>query len=128
MSHQIKRRRKTLIPADWQDLIVSFSIRVFWALVILLIGWLLARLFTRLVKSAMGKTHVDESLVKFVGHLVYYYILVFAVIGVLGRLGVATASLIAMVGAIGLAISLALQGSYQTLSQGCLSSCSALTK
>ena len=64
-----------LIPATWQDFIVNFSIRVFWALVILLLGWLLARLFARLVKGAMGKANVDVSLIKFTGHVVYYSIL-----------------------------------------------------
>jgi small conductance mechanosensitive channel len=109
-----------MIPATWQDLIVNFSIKVFWALVILLLGWLLARLFARLIKSAMGKANVDESLVKFTGHLVYYAILVFAVVGALDRLGVATASLIAVVGAIGLAIGLALQGSLSNFAAGVL--------
>jgi small conductance mechanosensitive channel len=109
-----------LIPATWQEYIVNFSIRVFWALVILLLGWLLARLFTRLIKRIMGKANVDESLVKFTGHLVYYSILVFAVVGALDRLGVATTSLIAVVGAIGLAIGLALQGSLSNFAAGVL--------
>ena len=108
------------IPETWQDLIINFSIRVFWALVILLLGWLLARLFTRLVKSGMRKANVDESLAKFTGHLVYYSILVFAVVGALDRLGVATASLIAVVGAVGLAIGLALQGSLSNFAAGVL--------
>ena len=108
------------IPETWQDLAVNFSIRIFWALVILLVGWLLARLITRLVKSGMRKANVDESLTKFAGHLVYYSILVFAVVGALDRLGVATASLIAVVGAVGLAIGLALQGSLSNFAAGVL--------
>ena len=109
-----------LIPATWQDLIVNFSMRIFWAIVILLLGWLLARLATQLVKSAMGKANVDESLAKFTGHLVYYAILVFAVVGALDRLGVATTSIIAVVGAVGLAIGLALQGSLSNFAAGVL--------
>lgn len=109
-----------LLPENWQELVVNFSMRIFWALVILLLGWLLARLFRKLVRSAMGKANVDESLVRFTGHLVYYSILVFAVVGALDRLGVATASLIAVVGAIGLAIGLALQGSLSNFAAGVL--------
>jgi small conductance mechanosensitive channel len=112
--------KEMFVPETWQDVIINFSIRVFWALVILLLGWLLARLFTRLVKSGMRKANVDESLAKFTGHLVYYAILVFAVVGALDRLGVATASIIAVVGAIGLAIGLALQGALGNFAAGVL--------
>ena len=68
----------------------------------------------------MTKGQVDSTLVSFVSNLVYITLLVFIVIAALGQLGIQTTSFIAVIGAAGLAIGLALQGSLANFAAGFL--------
>ncbi len=103
-----------------QDSVMTFGLNVLAALAILIIGQWLAKLIGRTTKKVMTRRGVDPTLVNFTTSLVYYAALAFVVIAALNRLGVQTASLIAVLGAAGLAIGLALQGSLSNFAAGVL--------
>jgi small conductance mechanosensitive channel len=99
---------------------VQFLINLVSAAVIFLIGRWVARCVAGLIKKTMDKAKVDPTLSKFVKNLTYSLLLVFVVIAALGRLGVQTGSFIAIIGAAGLAVGLALQGSLSNFAAGVL--------
>lgn len=103
-----------------QSLAVTYGLNLLWAIVIVIIGRWAAGLASRVLKKGLAKTDIDDSLVKFVGQLVYIGILVFAIIAAFERLGVETTSFIAILGAAGLAIGLALQGALGNFAAGVL--------
>ena len=91
------------------------------ALVILLIGWNIARLAKSITYKRMLKNKkIDDSVAKFSSNIVYILFLVFTLIAFLNQLNVATASVIAVLGAAGLAVAFALQGSLSNLASGVL--------
>lgn len=110
----------TQILTTAQDLITKFGLNLIAALAILLIGQWLSKLFRRFMKRLMSGAGVDPTLVSFASNLLYYSILGFVVIAALNRLGVQTASVIALLGAAGLAVGLALQGSLSNFAAGVL--------
>ena len=103
-----------------QDLITRFGLNLLAAIVIFFIGQWIAAFVRRLVRRLMSKANIDSTLTSFVGNLAYYGVVAFAVIAALNRLGVQTASLIAILGAAGLAVGLALQGSLANFAAGVL--------
>ena len=107
---------KTLIAENG----IQFLINILTAAAVFLIGKWLAKTIAGLLKKAMDKSNVDPTLSTFSKNLVYSALLVFVVIAALGQLGVRTGSFIAIVGAAGLAIGLALQGSLSNFAAGVL--------
>jgi small conductance mechanosensitive channel len=87
---------------------------------ILIIGWIVAKCIRALTRKLMVKSKVDETLVSFVSSLVYIGVMAFVVIAALSKLGIQTASFVAILGAAGLAIGLALQGSLANFAAGVL--------
>jgi small conductance mechanosensitive channel len=102
------------------ELLTLYGLRVIAAIVILIVGRWVAKIFKTIVKKVMTKRNVDQTIVSFVGSLSYYVLLVFFVIAALSQLGVQTTSFVAIVGAAGLAIGLALQGSLANFAAGFL--------
>ena len=102
------------------ELLAVYGMRVVAAIIILVVGRWVARGISNLIKRVMRKSKTDETLVSFVGNLSYVGLLVFVVIAALNQLGIQTASFIAVVGAAGLAIGLALQGSLANFAAGVL--------
>ena len=103
-----------------QDILAKYGLNVIAAIFIYLIGkWLSARI-KNVVIRLMDKSNVDPILVKFVSNLTYGALLVFVVLAALNQLGVQTTSFIAIIGAAGLAIGLALQGSLANFAAGVL--------
>lgn len=98
----------------------TYSVRIFFALVIFFIGRKLARMLSNFAKDMMAKSDVDIALRGFVGSLLYWAIFLMFCVAALAQLGVQTASLVAMLGAAGLAIGLALQGSLSNFASGVL--------
>ena len=98
--------------------IPPFLLRFLIATFLFAVGYLFARLVKSLVKRAvrMGKTEPTVGL--FVANLVYAVILAVVLAAALGEIGVQTASIVAVIGAAGLAIGLALQGSLSNLASG----------
>ena len=103
-----------------QELIATFGIKVATALLILVIGRWVAKFLRDLTRKMMRKTNVDATLVKFVGSLVYFALLAFVVLAALAQIGIQTTSFIAIIGAAGLAVGLALQGSLANFAAGVL--------
>ncbi len=106
----------TQATLDWGT---ALGVNVVSALIILLVaywasGWAKARI------SRLSETHarIDPTLFGFLANLARYFILLIAVIFVLGRFGIQTTSLVALIGAAGLAIGLALQGALTNLAAG----------
>jgi small conductance mechanosensitive channel len=87
---------------------------------IFFIGRWVARLVAGLIKKMMDKANVDPALGKFVKSLVYNVLLVFVIIAALAGLGVQTGSFIAIIGAAGLAVGLALGGTLSNFASGVL--------
>lgn len=103
-----------------QEWIMFYSLKVIAAAAILVIGWIAARGIRSFLKKILTQRNVDETLVSFVVSLCYVAILAFVVIASLGQLGVQTASFVAILGAAGLAVGLALQGSLANFAAGVL--------
>ena len=102
------------------ELLTVYGLRVIAAIVIFVLGRWVALGVAKLIKRIMLRSKVDETLVSFVRHLSYITLLAFVVIAALNQLGIQTASFIAVMGAAGLAIGLALQGSLGNFAAGVL--------
>jgi len=107
---------------DIQQLIETYvlpwGINIVMALAIFVIGKMVVKMLVGLAKKLMNKAKVDSILVNFIASIVSTVLLLFVVIASLNQLGVDTTSLIALIGAAGLAIGLALQGTLQNLASG----------
>ncbi len=101
------------------DLGVDYGLDVLGALVILIGGWTVAGWVRRKLIRVLARTpRLDPTLHPVIANVVRYAILVFVVIAVLAQFGVQTTSVIALLGAAGLAIGLALQGTLQNIAAG----------
>jgi small conductance mechanosensitive channel len=98
---------------------LEWATNVLLAIVILIIGYWIAGRVGRLIVG-MGERHaqLDSTLFTFLGSIARYVVLAFTFIAVLNRFGVQTASIVALLGAAGLAIGLALQGAMTNLAAG----------
>lgn len=102
--------------ADWTVKAVPNLIA---AILIVSAGFLIAKWASRLVKRLLGeRTHVDQTLTPVVATFARYFILIVAFVAALGQLGVQIASVLAVLGAAGLAIGLALQGTLSNIAAG----------
>jgi small conductance mechanosensitive channel len=90
------------------------------AFIILIVGLWLAKKFKGLFVKAMQKREVDATLVGFFGSMIHAALVIFVVIAAIGKLGVQTTSFVAVIGAAGLAVGLALQGSLSNFASGVL--------
>ncbi len=91
---------------------------IVYAIIILAIGFWGAKFITSLIRGIMERRDVDPSLTSFVGNLVNALVVTFAVIAALNQLGIQTTSLVAIVGAAGLAVGLALKDSLGNFAAG----------
>jgi small conductance mechanosensitive channel len=96
----------------------TWGIRVIGAIAVLIIGRLVAGALRRTVRRALERSKVDDSLVPFFASAVYYLAITVVVIAVLELFGIETTSMIAVVGAAGLAIGLAMQGTLSNIASG----------
>ena len=101
-------------------LVTVFGTKLLVALLILFIGRWAAKLILKGIERTMRKADVDPTLITFVVNITNVGILVFVCIAALGQLGVQTTSIIAVIGAAGLAVGLALQGALANFAAGFL--------
>jgi small conductance mechanosensitive channel len=100
-------------------LIVGNALSVIGAILILIIGLWLSGRADRVVVGMLGRTpHFDAMLKSFFGSLARYLVLTVTVLAVLSQFGIQTTSLVAVLGAAGLAVGLALQGTLSNLAAG----------
>lgn len=90
------------------------------ALVIFYVGRFVVRTLDKLLRKAMQKQNIDKTLETFVGNLISSVLMIFVIIAAISQIGVQTTSLIALIGAAGLAVGLALQGSLSNFASGVL--------
>jgi len=101
------------------SLVIDYSVNVGTALLIAIAAlWVSGVVRGRIVAVGLKYKHLDETLFSFLGSLARYTVLVIAGIFILGRFGIQTTSLVALIGAAGLAIGLALQGTLSHLAAG----------
>lgn len=103
-----------------QELLALYGVKALAALAILFVGRLAARWVRRLVQNLLTRGQTDPMIVGFVASIAYVGMMVFVVLAALGQLGIQTTSFIAILGAAGLAIGLALQGSLSNFAAGFL--------
>ena len=103
-----------------QELLTLYGMKILAALAILFIGQLVARWVRRVVHKLLTRGHTDPMIVGFVASIAYVGMMVFVVLAALGQVGIQTTSFIAILGAAGLAIGLALQGSLSNFAAGFL--------
>lgn len=103
-----------------QQYAMEYGLLFLKALAIFIIGRIVAGLLRKLADRIMSRGGMNEMLRKFMRNMLYAILMTFVVIASIGALGIQTASLIAVVGAAGLAIGLALQGSLSNFAAGVL--------
>ena len=108
-----------LIAKVW-ELLTIYGLKVIAAVVVFIVGRWVAKGLRKFVENVMNKRQVDPTIVSFVANMTYIALLVFVVLAALGQLGIQTTSFIAVIGAAGLAIGLALQGSLANFAAGFL--------
>jgi small conductance mechanosensitive channel len=96
----------------------AWGLKLLSAVAIFTFGRMIARWGRRLIRTGLEKGKVDSTLVPFVSSMAYYAIFMVVIIAVLGAVGIQTASLVAVVGAAGLAIGLAMQGTLSHFASG----------
>ena len=102
-----------------KDMALSYGIDTLGAIVILVIGWTVAGWAKRLTSSTLARSaRVDDTLTPILSNIVRYIILAFVIVAVLAQFGIETTSIIAVFGAAGLAIGLALQGTLSNIAAG----------
>lgn len=99
-------------------LAIAWGIKILGAIAIYIVGKWIAGFLTNLFRKMLEKSDTDVTLVKFLGDLVYFGLIVLVIIAALGTLGVNTTSFAAIIGAAGLAVGLALQGNIANFGAG----------
>jgi len=123
MESSIESLTKPLSSIDWTqfyELGAHFGLKLITALAIFVIGRWVARRLSRLLEKGMEKAGTDATLIVFLHNIVYVGLLVFVILAAVGQLGVQTTSFLAVLGAAGLAVGLALQGSLANFAAGVL--------
>lgn len=101
------------------EIAVTHGLSLIYAIIILVIGFWFATRAKNFVVRAMRKSgKIDETIILFAGSMVRYLVIIFTVMAVLDQFGVETTSLVALLGAAGLAIGFALQGTLSNIAAG----------
>jgi small conductance mechanosensitive channel len=102
------------------EYLAQYGFKVIGAIIILLVGRWLAKFISQWIERVLIKSRVDKTLAKFAKNLSNMVLLIFVLIAAMARLGVETAQFAIVLGAAGLAIGLALQGSLSNFASGFL--------
>ncbi len=100
------------------SIVSVYGLQVIGALVILIVGYIAAGSAAAMVRRALTRASADVTLTGFASSLVRYAVLTFTVVSALAKFGVQTTSFIAVLGAAGFAVGLALQGSLSNFAAG----------
>ena len=109
---------ESLSNTDWTSLAVDWGSRILVALLIFFIGRWVAKLLGNMTRRLVGRAGVEETLARFLGTLTNLILTVIAAIAAVNHLGVETTSLVAIIGAAGLAVGLALKDSLSNFAAG----------
>jgi small conductance mechanosensitive channel len=108
------------IFAKVYEILTVYGLKVLAAIAILIIGRIVSKMVSNLTHKLLRNRNVDPTITSFVSNLTYYSLFTFVILAALTRLGIQTTSFIAVIGAAGLAIGLALQGSLSNFAAGFL--------
>ena len=103
-----------------KELFLAYGMDIIIGIMIFLVGLYIARYVRNLSKRIMRKSNVDPSAIGFISQILYFLLLIVVAIAALGRIGVPTNSFVAAIGALGLAIGLALQNNLSNFASGIL--------
>jgi small conductance mechanosensitive channel len=101
-----------------QTLVTDWGLRVLGALAFLLVGRIVAGFVRRAVTRALRRTSFDETLTPFIANVVYTLVILAVLIAAAGMVGIEAGSFIAIIGAAGLAVALAFQGTLSNFAAG----------
>ncbi|MEI8631940.1 mechanosensitive ion channel [Vibrio sp. PP-XX7] len=105
---------------DNSDILLQYGVNLLSAVLILFLGNIFVKVIAGSVAKVLHKKKMDSAVIEFIHGLVRYLLLVIIFIAALSRIGVQTASVVAVIGAAGLAVGLALQGSLSNFAAGIL--------
>lgn len=108
----------SLSPDKVLELVQTYALPLVWALIIFIVGRMVAKVLTNVIGKMMVKSNIDETLVKFAKNMTYVALMVFVILAALGKLGIETTSFAAIIAAAGLAIGLSLQGTLGNFAAG----------
>ena len=100
------------------QLVSTWGLRVVGAIAVLILGRIVAGMMRGWTRRLLKRSKIDETLIPFVSSMVYYLVIAFVVIAVLGIFGIPVASFVVVLGAAGLAVGLALQGTLSSFAAG----------
>ncbi len=103
-----------------QEWAALYGLQIIAAILILIAGLWVAKFLKKFTRKVLTKKEVDPALVSFLSSIVYAAMIAFIIITVLAKVGIQTASFIAVLGAAGLAIGLAFQGALSNFAAGVL--------
>lgn len=106
------------IQATAYQYVLDYGLNIVTAFLVYIVGKWICSLISNFSRKMMAKAKVEEILLNFLSNILYWTLYLMVVIAALGQLGVKTGSFIALVGAAGLAIGLALQGSLGNFASG----------
>lgn len=112
-----------VVPPEWQkylspDTLTTWGVAAAKALIVFVIGWIVAGWMKRLTQGALERAKVDVALAGFLSNIVRYTVIFATIIAAAGALGINTTSLTAIFASAGLAVGLALQGSLSNFASG----------
>lgn len=107
-------------PAEWEYAAYQLGLRAVYVLVLLTLAWTLSSWASSIVRAALSRVKFDETLTLFLSTLVRWTILLLAALSCLSYFGVQTTSFAALIGAAGLAIGLAFQGTLSNFAAGAM--------
>jgi len=102
------------------NILSVYGIKLIGSIFIFYIGKKVAKILTNFSRKAMDRARLDVTISQFIGNVIYSGLLVFIILAALSNLGVNTTSFIAVLGAVGLAVGLALQGTLSNIGAGVL--------
>jgi len=102
------------------DYVTLYGVKLLMALLIFIVGKWVAKKVQQYTQKILLARKVDETVVKFAGNILYIALFAMVILAALSNLGIQTTSFVAIIGAAGLAIGLALQGSLSNFASGFL--------
>lgn len=101
-----------------QELLLSWAVSISTAILVFVIGRFIVQMIIKVLRHALVKSKMDQLLVDFISSIAQAVLLLFVIIASLEQLGLDTTSLVALLGAAGIAVGLALKDSLQNFSSG----------
>ena len=109
----------SFIPENVDDLLLEYSLSILMAILVFIVGkWIATKITALLVKVLKKVKGMDHTLIKFLENIVYYILMIIVTLTALSEIGIETTSFLAILGAAGLAIGLALKDSLGNFASG----------